>query len=211
MSRLSFFILRHGKTAANNPKAELIRGWQPLPLADEGQKQARQAGYFLAPKMITHIWHSPLKRVQETTEIVNKTLELSEDSVFESGELLDWNTGFMQGMLVSAMKPLLDYFQRNPKLVIPGGESYREYWDRWEEAWENVCDWVRKNPDNKLLVITHARNIVTAQHWEKGREIGPVSYDNVPEPGGIVEVTLGDGDKFNMKILHGKKKADPDP
>lgn len=204
--KISFYLIRHGTTAANNPKAERLRGWTSIGLSAKGEREAREAGWFLMNKGITRLWHSPLRRVKQTTEIINQKLGLE---ARENGQLLDWNTGAMEGMLVEAMKPLLDFFQRHPQLPVPEGESYSEYWTRWRKCFAELCDFAQKNPQDKLAVVTHARNIVTVQHWQKGGTIGPVSYDHAPHPGGVMEVVV-DGKAFFMKQVHGTNKSDKD-
>lgn len=140
-------------------------------------------------------------------EGVNKTLGLKPEYILEEASIVDWNTGFMEGMYVDAMKPMLDYFQRHPDLVVPGGESYEDFWDRWKRSFKNISDYVLKNPEEKLVIVTHARNLVTIQHWLKGRRIGPVSYDEVPTPGSVCEIVLDSG-KITMKVLkEGQKKG----
>lgn len=208
--RVSFYLVRHGSTAANNPNAERIRGWKPWSLSDKGIIQAKQAGYFLGGKGITRVWHSPLKRVKQTAEYVNGTLRLPKEKVEEHGSLLDWNTGAMEGMYVEPMKPFLDFYQRHPSLLVPEGESYQEFWDRWKKMFKDMVDFAVKNPEEKLVGITHARNLVTLQHWLKKRPIGPVSYDDVPRPGSVVEVTVDNG-RISMKVVHGKEGTDHGP
>jgi broad specificity phosphatase PhoE len=208
--KASFMLVRHGSTVANstNPKTEVLRGWRPLALSPKGEKEAKRAGRFLEGKSITRIWHSPLKRVTQTAQIINENLGLDKSCVVEVGPLIDWNTGAMEGMLVEAMKPFLDFYQRHPALMVPEGESYQEFWDRWKKQFKDCCDWARKNHEEKLVVITHARNLVTLQHWLKKRPIGPVSYDLVPDPGGVLEVVLEDGKIRLRDLLGGEKKDD---
>jgi broad specificity phosphatase PhoE len=196
--------MRHGTTSANNPKAERLRGWSNIGLSEKGVREAHAAGEWLRNKRINLLWHSPLRRVKQTVAEVIKSVPVTPR---ENGQLLDWNTGTMEGMLVEAMKPMMDFFTRHPAYAVPEGESYGEYWQRWRKSFADICDYAAKNPNEKLLVVTHARNIATLQHRLKGGTIGPVSYDHVPHPCGIMEVTT-DGKTFNMRQVYGNNRSD---
>lgn len=202
-----FYMIRHGSTAANNPKAEVLRGWEPWPLSDKGMRQARDAGRFLQDKGITRIVYSDLRRVKQTTEEANKFIKC--DNAKPWSAIRDWDTGAMAGMMVEAMKPLLDFFQRHPSYALPLGEPYGDFWGRWKSTFKELCDFAVKNPQERLAVFTHARNIVTVQHLAKGRGIGPVSYDDVPQPGGVMRVDIKPNGSFSIHQVYGELQKGP--
>ena len=199
-----FYILRHGATSMNNPKAEKLRGWSSVGLSAEGESQARAAGRWLSSKGITRVFASDLKRTKQTTEIISNYLK--DAKIAYNARLRDWDTGAMEGMYVEAMKPFLDVYQRHPNYILPEGESYGEYWSRWSKVLKEITDWAVKNPSDRGLFVTHARNVVTSQHMIAHKTIGPVSYEEVPLPGGIMRVDISDNGKLTIKQAFGKTK-----
>jgi broad specificity phosphatase PhoE len=121
-------FVRHGKTDANNPEHETLRGWLPIPLTLEGMKESIEVGEELEDvENVESLKCGTLVRVvQSATEIANVlSMELE-----PMEELNDWNTGDFAGQAVKkTLNDLHDHI-KYPLKKVPGGETFQFFLDR---------------------------------------------------------------------------------
>lgn len=186
----NLYIVRHGTTALNsdpnNPdQKEKLRGWENIPLSDAGWALVEKSANILRSKNIIKIYASDLKRTMETADAVSQTTSAPVTAVFA---LRSWNIGKLSGLPAEAGNKLLKLLiTKHPTAQVPGGESYQEFYDRWEHALLNILLACKELPENKsLCIVTHSRNIFSLEHiLSRGKK--PIVFDEPVSPGGIIE------------------------
>ncbi len=196
-----FYLVRHGSTNFNDPAKERLRGWTDVPLSPQGRAEAESAARFLANRGITKIVCSDLSRTRETARLVSRETGVP---FSESQRLRDWHYGFMEGLLKVAMQPFMDFFRKYPDLTPPGGEPYRRFWDRFEEAFDALCRFAEAHPTSRVVAVTHSRNIATAKALANGKRdvLDSPNYKRHPNPGGVMEFRV-DGKTVTSRQVHG--------
>lgn len=76
-----FYFIRHGQTDHNISKANLKGDHPDIPLNETGRSQAKSAEPIIASLPIRTVCSSPLKRVQETKEIITSRLEVTHHTI----------------------------------------------------------------------------------------------------------------------------------
>lgn len=124
------YLVRHGDTALNEQGSEQskdqpIRGWSPVPLNDDGIKQAHEASEALKDKDITRIVSSDLPRAKQTANIISKNLNVP---VTFDPNLRTWDMGDYDGSADPAHREAV-----NKYATVPGPQaqlqkkSYEDY------------------------------------------------------------------------------------
>lgn len=180
------YLVRHGTTEFNSRAevqeyGERIRGWLNISLDDDGRQQARDAAEKLKTKYVNTMFHSVLKRAEETCEEISNILNIEYSP---SMGLTPWNIGMINGMLLTEAIPLMtDYFER-PLIPIPQGESYSEFYNRWKSE---LFSLLKMSEKLNIVAVTHSRNMYCLQHVLTHGE-KPIVFKGLPLPGGVVEV-----------------------
>lgn len=150
---MRIFLVRHGKDDGN-----YRGGWSDLPLVDEGKDQARKLSKFLEEKKeefgIEKIISSDLKRAKQTTEIINKKLNVP---VEYTDRLREMNNGKIAGMLNSEVEKLYPGLYYNTLEIderYPEGESPIEFYNRITKDFEKIVE-ENKNLNN-IMIVTHS-------------------------------------------------------
>lgn len=150
---MRIFLVRHGKDDGN-----YRGGWSDLPLVDEGKDQARKLSKFLEEKKeefgIEKIISSDLKRAKQTTEIINKKLNVP---VEYTDRLREMNNGKIAGMLNSEVEKLYPGLYYNTLEIderYPEGESPIEFYNRITRDFEKIVE-ENKNLNN-IMIVTHS-------------------------------------------------------
>ncbi len=146
-----FYFIRHGETDWN--KQRLMQGQTDTPLNAVGVEQARAAAEFLAGQKITTICVSPLRRAQQTAEII--AARCSVTSIVSVPGLKESNFGIYEGQ---PSGPWRDAWAAGAEL--PGGENYEEFLRRSRAAL-NEC---LQNP-GPVLVVAHGGTFYAARRW----------------------------------------------
>ena len=119
LPRQPFYFLRHGETDWN--KERRYQGQRDIPLNAKGRAQAENAKALLRDHPIATICSSPLRRAQETAEILNQ--QLCCPLVVIDG-LKECAYGELEGCPKTG--PEVDVKWRQG-ITPPGGEPYREF------------------------------------------------------------------------------------
>lgn len=144
------YVMRHGESTVNVQRLLTCR--QPEgDLTPLGREQAQKAAVWLADKGITSIYHSPFHRAEQTAQIIGERLGLP---VSPEADIAELNCGDFQGRSDDeswkAFQIIFDrWLLRDWEAAFPGGETYREAFDRYTRALDRV------RPDQITLFVTH--------------------------------------------------------
>ncbi|MEM5709648.1 histidine phosphatase family protein, partial [Elizabethkingia meningoseptica] len=137
----ALYLVRHGKTARNgtSDSPDFIRGWDDVPLSDEGRQEARDAAGALKPLGIERLLTSDLSRAKETAQIIGKAIGVPAPA--PSTDFRPWNLGDFQGKKTADMLPEMRRLITDaPDEPVPGGESFNSYKSRFLSALRPLLD-----------------------------------------------------------------------
>lgn len=148
---MKLFLIRHGQVKW---KKIGFLSYTDLELTKKGAKEGEKIARKLKKEKIDKIYSSPLKRCQQTAQIIGRYLGLE---VHVASQLREVNFGIFEGLsLREAEKNYPEIFKERQKdkwnFKIPKGESYKE-------AAERVLNFFKKLPDKSsqnIALVTHA-------------------------------------------------------
>lgn len=152
------YLVRHGATPANEQRPYVLQGHGiDTSLSDTGRRQATAVAGFLAKRHIDVVLASPMKRAQETAQLIAAahhhevgTLEAINECDVGRWEGLDWD---------SIMRDDPDDYQRfmeDPsRHGYPEGESYGDVLERVGPVLDDV---LQRHRGQSIVVVAH--NIV---------------------------------------------------
>ena len=179
---MSIYLIRHGKTQAN--EKHLYCGSTDLPLSEAGREELQSLAYAISPERFVT---SGMKRTNETLEILFGNVPYSVDSRFREVDFGDFE---MKSYEMLKDNPAYQAWLTgdNEANVPPGGESGAQMTRRVLEA-------LREIPDGTALV-THGGVIAAIManlfpqegkhryQWQpqngRGYEISGSSYRPIP-------------------------------
>lgn len=197
------FGIRHGETDEDAEPYPKFSGPGPIPLNSKGRDQAEAAGEFLKPKGVSYLLTSPIPRSTETAEIIGEIIGVK-PVVLDL--IRDWDNGAAAGCNVAQILPFVIYFERNPDLVIPGGEDYAKFWTRSEDGDDYLFD--QPFEDINLAFVTHSRYLAVAKMRIDGKGMSPTDFSGSPKPGGVVGISRDENAKLNLELLFGSWNGD---
>jgi broad specificity phosphatase PhoE len=147
-------LLRHGENRANLTK-EFSYKKIDYPLTEKGILQARQTAEALRGRGIRAIYTSPLKRAQQTAQIVGESLGLTPilDEAFR-----EFNVGRLEEVPPSNEtwgqyhRVIHAWVEGRAEVSFPGGENNRQLWARYESGLRKV---IQAHPGQTLLIVGH--------------------------------------------------------
>lgn len=185
-------------TPEDQPGNEKVTGWRDVPLDAEGRMNASRAARYLKAKGITSITSSDTHRALQTAKIIGRQLGLP---VVESERLRSWNMGSLQGMDADGAKPFLTFFEKQPTVRVPEGESFQSFYNRFKGAYSTMLAYARKFPNAVPLIVTHSQGLDIIPWFIKGIEPGKtLEFGEGIKPGGILELSIT-GDKVSLRKL----------
>lgn len=137
----SFYFMRHGQTDWN--QQGLCMGHQDIPLNETGRAQALAAQLHKA-RPIECVYYSPLKRAEETMNIIASQLscpKISHDS------LKEWHFGEWEGKIWGNLN-----IEHIDDIMPPNGESREEFFLRVLNCTNNLL----AQHEQPILIIAHA-------------------------------------------------------
>lgn len=184
-------VVRHGKTKLNNESGERLRGWLNVPLSDDGKMSAYTAAKKLDDLNLNFkdFHTSPLMRAVQTSKIISSELR---KGFSPTDKLKDWNVGNLTGKPVNETLPIIHQHLDNINEPIPGGESYKSFYDRTVPYLEKLA----KDEDNHL-VVTHNR-VTTLLHAMSKNDPSLMKRKGPLHPGGIMMVHPD----FSIDVIH---------
>lgn len=187
-SRIVAYFQRHGTTELNDENR--FRGPIDVPLDQNGLADAHQAANFFKNIQLGEAWSSDKDRAETTARAIlqPKGMTYTPDS-----DLRAWNIGYLAGEKKDDHADAIEFFQRNPDVAVPSGESLNQFKQRVRgPILRALHAGVQGNPS---LVVTHSSIIHELNHVVHGDH-----SKNLVHPGGIVGVHF-DGKKFSTKAL----------
>ncbi len=153
-SEASFFLVRHGRSEGNARK--IFQGRLDYPLDEEGLRQARRAGAWLAEQGVSRVIASPLLRAAQTAAIVAEACSVRPE---ESGLLMEIDTGIFTGLgwdeCASRYPGTFAEFEARSWDAVPGAEPSGALYERAMRAWGMLRDSAPR-AGGKAAIVTHA-------------------------------------------------------
>lgn len=182
---MALIFVRHGSSELNagDPAdpTDKFRGWADVPLSDFGRKTVAQTASWLQHIPVNQIISSDLPRSVETAQMIGQTTKAP---VNIDPRLRPLNVGVLTGQTITDEgKKLLEESHKNKDMMIPGGESYNDFINRYTSI---LPELLQAGQTQNIVVVTHHRNLLALPHLFFGQELktkGP------PEPGGAMALT----------------------
>lgn|SRR5574337_1534214 len=191
-------ILVHHSYTPFDEEPGRVQSWSMLPLNEHGVKVAEQTAEELKGIPIWHVIASKIERTSETGKIIADAHGVT----FIPTELLTpWNKKVFVGQLDEDVSKVCKWFCDNPDVKVPGGESYRTYFDRWTKGWEWLKQYAEANPEKALCAVTHSENFASLNGVESG-ELGVYEPRMVPGYGQYM-VLQKTGPKWKLVRMSG--------
>lgn len=183
MSKVTIYVVRHGKTMMNT--FDRVQGWCDSPLTKEGIDSARYLGYGFSDIVFRTAYCSDLRRTKQTAQIIlgakgQEDIPIVELSGLREACFGSFEADFNQTMWYSAALYLhytsvdemakaiqdrelgyaevLDAIKAIDKLGI--AESYAQVEARTQESLREIAENESQSGDGNILVIAHGMSIL---------------------------------------------------
>jgi len=156
------FLVRHAQSTANADR--ILGGTLDYDLTEVGQRQAERVAAFLAGKLFTAIYSSPVKRAMMTAEPIANALSLP---IVIDPRLTEVNVGELTGMSVeeamTRFGDLIRSLPRHPERGFPGGEREVDVMNRSASFADDIV--ARHKPNREsVIVVSHALTVSYVMH-----------------------------------------------
>lgn len=188
-------IIRHGSTALND--ADRIRGWKDVPLNAKGIKEAMILSGKMIGAKIDRIHSSDLERAVHTAAHINKHHDAP---MTLHQELRPWNVGTFAGEKRALVFPKMKVLQRqmHERIPAPGGESFRDFKDRYLPFLRSKMREARETGKH-IVLAAHYRNLSAAEAWiakgmphDHSLDLKIMDNHNFSKPSDIYEISEAD-------------------
>lgn len=136
------YLVRHPETEYN--RKDITQGHDDSFLTKEGKRIAQYLGKSLRNRSISKIYTSDLGRCVQTSELINKELNVR---IVLKKELREQNFGDYNGKRTEIITNNFDI--SNLDLVMPNGESFNQMKKRVLDFIKNIKE------SNSILIVTH--------------------------------------------------------
>ena len=143
---MRIFLIRHGETVFN---ANRTVQFGDTPLSERGLEQARQLGERMRDEPITSILTSDYARAHRTAEAVHHTTGAP---MTIQTSLRERHLGDHRGTPFSKLD--IDIFAKEHH--PPNGESWAQFYERADLAWQEVRDYAANEARGDFAVVSHA-------------------------------------------------------
>lgn len=179
---MSILLARHGETDWNVERR--IQGNTDIPLNENGIRQAHSLSSYLEREErekdvpLSFVFTSPLKRAEETAEIVGKRLAVPVE-VIPGLEEMDFGVcegkSWLQAKAEYA-KEIEEWEENKRYHKIPGGESYQDVLERFFSAWSLIKKKLKEQPafslrEKDILLVTHGALIMLLLAMRDGQAL----------------------------------------
>ena len=159
---MKVFLVRHAQSTANADR--ILGGTLDYDLTEVGQRQAERVAAFLAGKLFTAIYSSPVKRAMMTAEPIANALSLP---IVIDPRLTEVNVGELTGMSVeeamTRFGDLIRSLPRHPERGFPGGEREVDVMNRSASFADDIV--ARHKPNREsVIVVSHALTVSYVMH-----------------------------------------------
>lgn len=176
---LELLLVRHGLTEWN--KKRIVMGRNPIPLCDEGIKQASQIAKFLENSSPEAIISSPVLRAYQTAEEIakfhNSTKVEKHDGLAEI-DYGEWVGKTFEDLLKTDAEVWNTYHHNTIDTILPGGEKLVDTVDRVGNC---INDVIERFESGRVILVSHADVLkIAIYHIMKWpiKTTMPLSVDN---------------------------------
>jgi broad specificity phosphatase PhoE len=196
VSRVLAVVVRHGRTAYNDPKRPKLRAWDNVPLKEEGQEDIQLTANKLKiynPKLV---YSSDLARDSQSAILI---AEILGNIPFEIDYALRTaDMGTLAGMLDEDAAPRVLRWYQNPGEPAPSGETRYEFEKRIWKFMEPKLDLARSVAAFRpVIFVTHGRVLAMLDSFYNMKlpEDG-----SMPFPGGfgVIRCNMDGVDTFEL-------------
>jgi broad specificity phosphatase PhoE len=150
-------LVRHGRTELNRPgREERLRAWRDIPLDSCGLEEAEDTARQLIGHPVDVIYSSDLIRARQTAEAIQR---VTKAPIVPTGNLRPWNLGLLAGERVQDIIPILERLNRDLSEKPPGGESFDEFYERYERQLHELLH-LAELSSQCVVAVTHGRNFM---------------------------------------------------
>ncbi|MFA6526758.1 MAG: histidine phosphatase family protein [Candidatus Buchananbacteria bacterium] len=146
------FIVRHGQDTDNVKK--ILNGHHDTDLTDLGREQVKETAQKLESEYVDKAYVSPLKRCQQTAQIITEELKLPEAEVLP--DLIERSFGVFTEKPSSDIRKMTDDFLAADQVdYFLSGEGVETFPDTYGRA-QSLLEFVEhKHPNENILLVTH--------------------------------------------------------
>ncbi|HMK21035.1 MAG TPA: histidine phosphatase family protein [Terriglobales bacterium] len=200
-------LVRHGRTTLNRPgEREILRSWLNVPLNETGFREAEETAEKLREYPIEAVYSSDLRRARQMTRILCRGLKVR---VTVTRDLRPWNLGIFGGERVRDVLPFLNLLTENPTLPAPGGESFNQFYERYNRRLMELLQ-ITEAVQGYVLAVTHVRNLLAATSIIEGRDKNQVPIKGGPKTG-MIAIVERDGGRWTIRREDGSPVAEAPP
>jgi broad specificity phosphatase PhoE len=181
----TLILIRHGKTVLNSfDSEERLRGWMDVPLDEQGIAEAHATAQSLRKHRVSLIYCSDLSRARQTAQAV---AQATGAPIVYTPELRPWNVGSLAGQRVKDILPQLQELESNPALPAPDGESFIQFYERYERRLQELL-LVASSTREHIVAITHVRNLLATPTILQGGDKTRIPVHGGPKTSALVWV-----------------------
>lgn len=150
----TIYLIRHGEVAGNSGEVRTFAGARDLELTPRGLEQARAVARRFENVKLDAVYASTLQRAYLTAEGIAAPhhLAVTRDSAFSEVNYGAWE-GLSEADILKDYAELWRARVADPFSVAPpGGESYRDLWERLEPAWSRVLE---EHRGQTVVIVGH--------------------------------------------------------
>lgn len=197
MNKLVLYLIRHGKTSAN--EKHLYCGKSDISLSDNGKNELNDIKRKVKYPECNRFFTSGAKRANETIDILypNKQYE-------EVKEFWEYNFGNFEMKSYDMLKEKKEYISwitdETGQVSCPGGESKVEYRKRIKVAFETFIDKCFEEKINSACLLCHGGTIGTI--LEVFYDDSKSFYEHQPSCGRGYKLSIEKSDKIKFKVIN---------
>lgn len=192
-------VVRHGATSFNqgtDAKSRLKGTTYDLPLTDKGHEEAKRAADTVSKYPVGSVRHSAMLRSSQTARHVEDATGVKSE---QDDGLDPWDIGYMAGLTREDAKRRVEYYIRNPHKVVPEGQSYGSWYDKYDSTLAREMRQAESTPLKARVLVTHSCNAAATPAIIEGAE--PQFHSEQLEAPGAITKLEKRGGKWRMSAL----------
>jgi broad specificity phosphatase PhoE len=152
----NIYLVRHGQDEDN--AAGVLNGRRDMPLTQKGSEQASAAGEILVRtrKVFGAIYHSPLRRTQQTALSIAEALEGSSLPLVAVSDLIERDFGIMTGKGKAAIPGTCSDILRTERIdYFLSGEGVESFPQVLARASRVLMELHQRHPEENIIAVSH--------------------------------------------------------
>ena len=186
---MRLIMIRHPKTEANERK--LVYGRTDALYSKAGEATIPGIVERLHSIKIDRIYSSPLTRTRLLAEAIAADHAVAADEIIMDDRILEMNFGKFENMTIPELEEtypeeFAEYRKDFNDCVVPGGESFRQLYDRTVDFLKEIYKRHEKGDEQTIVVVSHSMVIHAAVGYLMDVELDDVWRVKV-EPGSMID------------------------